>query len=370
MTLLSAILKAYRSITKKQFLLWSMFYLVVWVLLSITTLNDNGQDTNGVWQTWIDQFAIVYGFALLSPVLSAICQRWSIESHKLFISGMKLIVFYLPFKTCYAVIMLLVKYPLYWLIFGVEFTTESAEYIFIYKFIDGSPIYVAAIFIIYTKIYFEIAQREQVNAVKLEGELQQVRMEVLRNQLQPHFLFNTLNLISSTMYQDVDKADSIITRLGDLLRYSLTTEQKPLMPLREEMQVMMSYLEISELRFGDRMSIKVEIAPQTETILIPAMLLQPLLENAVKFGIEPADEKGEISVITSLENEQLFIKISNPAYQHKVQQQSFGIGLQNTRNRLDLLYKGKASITLDTEVAGIVTLIISLPIKPMVKISD
>ena len=119
------------------------------------------------------------------------------------------------------------------------------------------------------------------------------------------------------MYRDVDKADSIVTRLGDLLRYSLATEQKPFVPLKEEMQVMTSYLEIAKLRFGDRITTTINIAPETNDINIPAMLLQPLLEYAVKYGIEPSDENGQVLLTTTLENKHLIIKITNPWHQRR-----------------------------------------------------
>ena len=165
------------------------------------------------------------------------------------------------------------------------------------------------------------------------------------------------------MYRDVDKADSIVTRLGDLLRYSLATEQKPFVPLKEEMQVMTSYLEIAKLRFGDRLTTSINIAPDTNDIIIPAMLLQPLLENAVKYGIEPSDINGKISLTTFLENQHLIIRITNPWHQRRAQQESFGIGLINTRNRLSLLYDEAASVELENQDNQTVTLKIQLPIE-------
>ena len=195
-------------------------------------------------------------------------------------------------------------------------------------------------------------------------------MDVLRNQLQPHFLFNTLNLISSTMYRDVDKADSIIARLGDLLRYSLATEQKPFVVFKEEMQVMTSYLEIAKLRFGDRLSMTINISPETNDIMIPAMLLQPLLENAVKYGIEPSDDNGEIILTTTLENSELIITITNPWHQRRAQQESFGIGLSNTKNRLTLLYGDHASVELETSNEKQITLQIRLPVQYLDKLSE
>lgn len=186
-------------------------------------------------------------------------------------------------------------------------------------------------------------------------------MQTLRSQLQPHFLFNTLNLISSTVYQDADKADSIITRLGDLLRYSLATEQKPFVTFKEELQAMQSYLEISQLRFGERMALEIAVEPASELVLIPTMLMQPLLENAVKYGIEPSDETSKITLASTVTNGLLEIKITNPWYQQTQQQESFGIGLQNTKNRLKLLYQEQATVTLDSNYNDQVTLSIILP---------
>lgn len=365
MTLLTQFFDIYRNLTKKQFFYWQLFYSVVWVLLSLSELSDQrilNPEVDAL-SVWIDQFAWVYCFALLSPLVSAVCQLWSIESGKLFFTSIKLIVFYIPFKTLYVSFILLLKYLLYWLFMGTAFEPEHLEHVYFNQIIDASPIYVAAIFVIYTRIYFQTAQREQINAEKLENELQKVRMEVLRNQLQPHFLFNTLNLISSTMYRDLDKADSIITRLGDLLRYSFATEQKPFVSLKEEMQAMTSYLEISKLRFGERITTQIHIQPETESIMIPAMLLQPLLENAVKYGIEPSDEPGEVDLSSELVDEQLTITITNPWHQQRAQQESFGIGLSNTKHRLSLLYGDSASVELDNRDNQHISLKIQVPVQ-------
>ena len=297
------------------------------------------------------------------PFLSAVCHQWSIEGSRLLRTSVKLVLFYFPFKTVYISLVLLSKSLLYIVFVGEAFDPGPLERFYLYQIIDASPIYVAAVFVIYTKLYFQTAQREQINAARLESELQKTRMEVLRNQLHPHFLFNTLNLISSTMYQNVDKADSIITRLGDLLRYSLATEQKPFVTLREEVQVMASYLEIAKLRFGDRLSTHVRIAPETESIMIPAMLLQPILENAVKYGIEPSDEPGEVSLVSEIIEQQLTIVITNPWRQLRAQQESFGIGLSNTKNRLSLLYGELASVELDNKDKHTVTLKIQIPVQ-------
>jgi sensor histidine kinase YesM len=365
MALLSSFINKYRALTLRHFSLWVLFYCFLWVVLSLNEYSDQVQRDSAAlyYKPWIDQFGWVFCFALLSPFLPAVCHQWSIERSQILKTSIKLILFYLPFKTVYLSLVLLTKSLLYLVFVGQAFDPGPLEHLYIYQFVDASPIYIAAIFIIYTMIYFQTAQREQINSAKLESELQKTRMDVLRNQLQPHFLFNTLNLISSTMYRDVDKADSIVTRLGDLLRYSLATEQKPFVSLKEEMQVMTSYLEIAKLRFGDRIITTINIADETNDIMIPAMLLQPLLENAVKYGIEPSSKNGEISLSTTLENDTLVIKITNPWHQRRAQQESFGIGLNNTRNRLSLLYDESASVELENKDNQAVTLIIQIPIE-------
>jgi hypothetical protein len=342
-------------------------------LIEVADLNSK-QITFVTWEIWLDQFCWSMCFGLITPLMAYLCHRWSMEKGNMLSTTIKLILLYLPFKAIYMLITGLVKQLLYWLISGSFISTESfmqhriyqildVNPILAYQVLDVSPLYLIVIFVVYGKLYFNTAQQEQIKSAQLEVELQKTRIDVLRNQLQPHFLFNTLNLISSTMYRDVDKADSIIARLGDLLRYSLATEQKPFVALKEEIQVMTSYLEIAKLRFGDRLSTIINIAPETNDIMIPAMLLQPFLENAVKYGIEPSDNKGEISLTTSLENSELIIRITNPWHQRRAQQESFGIGLSNTKNRLTLIYEDLACVELETRNENQIVLQIRLPVQ-------
>ncbi|TWX64326.1 sensor histidine kinase [Colwellia demingiae] len=371
-----AVLNSYSQISKKQWFYWSLFYLFLGVVMALIEVADleSKEIAFITWEVWLDQFCWSICFGLITPFATCFFHRWSMEKGQRLTSTAKLILFYIPFKIIYMGVTGLTKQLLYWLITGSFISMETllqhriyqildVNPILAYQVLDVSPLYLIAIFCVYTKLYFTTAQQEQIKSAQLEVELQKTRMDVLRNQLQPHFLFNTLNLISSTMYRDVDKADSIIARLGDLLRYSLATEQKPFVPLKEEIQVMTSYLEIAKLRFGDRLSTIINIAPETNDIMIPAMLLQPLLENAVKYGIEPSDEKGEVSLTTSLENSELIIEITNPWHQRRAQQESFGIGLTNTKNRLALLYSDHASVALETSNENQILLQIRLPVQ-------
>lgn len=313
------------------------------------------------WQPWVATYSSVISFIIVSPFLIYSCELWPFGKAHVFKTTIKLALLYIPVTLCFITIMLILRNSIHLVIDGTLFDSWDLIDRYIYEFPKALTIYLIFIFITYTKINYDNSQKEQLNAANLQNELQTIRMQTLRSQLQPHFLFNTLNLISSTVYQDADKADSIIARLGDLLRYSLATEQKPFVTFKEELQAMQSYLEISQLRFDERMALEFAIAPATKLVLIPTMLLQPLLENAVKYGIEPSNEIGKIILESSLKNGFLEIKITNPLRQHTQQQESFGIGLQNTKDRLKLLYQEQASVTLDSNHHDQITLTIILP---------
>lgn len=327
-------------------------------------------ETGLTWQPWVATYCAVYGYAIISPFVIYCCEQWPFGRPYLIKTTVKLVLLYVPSTILFITVMLGLRHIAHFLIDGAFFDGGDVFDRYLYEFPKAIGVYVGFVFITYTKIYYDSSQKEQLNAANLESELQTIRMQTLRSQLQPHFLFNTLNLISSTVYQDADKADSLITRLGDLLRYSLATEQKPFVKLQEEVQAMRSYLEISQLRFGEKMSLDIYIEPQTNLLMIPAMLLQPLLENAVKYGIEPSEQPGEITLESRLLDQQLQIKITNPWHQRRRQQESFGIGLQNTKNRLNLLYKDQASITLDSNNKDQVTLCIILPAQKMENFSE
>jgi hypothetical protein len=317
------------------------------------------------WQPWLWTITSVYGYNIISPFLIYCCQIWPLDKKHLIKTCVKLALFYIPFTLFFITFNIGLRHIGHFLIEGSLFyvgdsTGEIIER-YIYWFTKSFLVYLIFVLLTYAKIYYDNLQKEHLRVSNLQNELQKVRMQTLRSQLQPHFLFNTLNLISGTLYQDPKKADAIIKRLEGLLHYSLATEQKNTVSLKEEMQVMISYLDIAKLRFGDRISTVISIAPETNNLMMPAMLLQPLLENAVKYGIEPSDETGEIALTTSLENDELIIKITNPWHQRRAQQESFGIGLSNTKNRLSLLYEGHASVELETTNEQQISLLIHLP---------
>ena len=349
----------------KQFLFWLVVWTIIGIVLAQTEIANAKHSgfTGSDWQPWSWAFTAVYAYALVTPIIIYFCYLWSFDKGQIIRTSTKLLLLYLPITLAFITLMLGLRYLVYWLMLGEAFPHDEILSVYIYEFPKSFSFYFAVIFAAYTKIYQLKAQQEQINAAKLHGELLDARLEVLQHQLQPHFLFNTLNLISSTMYQNVDKADSIITRLADLLRYSLATQQKPFVTLQQELDAMKSYLEIAQLRFGERISTELQISPEAQSVMIPVMLLQPLLENAVKYGIEPSDNGGSILLCANIGDNNIVISIVNSLHQQSIYSSSFGIGLENTKKRLKYLYQDKASLSLSKIAEDKIELVIILPVE-------
>src|SRR5262249_30258396 len=159
-------------------------------------------------------------------------------------------------------------------------------------------------------------------------------LQALKRQLNPHFLFNTLNSISSLMYSDVQTADRMISRLSELLRSTLRDDGSQEVTLREELDVLDRYLEIEKIRFDERLRVTLRVDSEASEGLVPAFSLQPLVENALRHGIGPLESGGTLQIEARREQGRLRIRITDDGLGANGQPIREGIGLKNTRSRL------------------------------------
>ena len=314
------------------------------------------------WQPWIWALSMVFGYTLIAPINIYCCDQWPLNKSQFLKTFIKFALMYFPVSLLYITVMLFLRHSGYFLMAGELFETGGLIDFYLYEFPRVIIAYAIFVFITYTKIYYDSTQKEQLNAAELENELQAVRMQTLRSQLQPNFLFNTLNLMSSSVHHDADKTDSIIMCLGDLLRYSLATEQKPFVTLKQEIQAMNSFLEIAKLRFDKRLTFKFDIATDTELVMLPNLLLLPLLESAIENAIEPSEKAEELSLTTSLKDTHLNIVITFPYLSVDLQQGNFKRSLKTTKEKLNLLYEKLAEVTVETIVNQQTSLNLTLPV--------
>ena len=213
--------------------------------------------------------------------------------------------------------------------------------------------------------YQQFREREQM-ASRLEAQLVQARLQALQMQLNPHFLFNTLNSVSSLMRSNPDGADEMLERLSSLLRITLAMGQAQKVRLQEEMDVVQLYVSIQQLRFGDRVKHSIQVAPEAWDALVPTMILQPIVENAYVHGISKSLAQGTITIQASIDGDTLYISIRNagcvPGSFEEVPRKQ-GVGIANVKARLQLHYGGRQNFTIQELAPGDVTAVFQLPLE-------
>lgn len=229
---------------------------------------------------------------------------------------------------------------------------EKAQTVLINFLPQYAAVYVAIFGLSYAYHSHHEAKARAIRASQLETQLVEAQLQTLKRQIQPHFLFNTLNTIAVLVRrQDHRSADRTIRRLGDLLRYSLETHHDQTVPLHKEMEALRTYLDIETLRFDDRLTVQLQIDPATRDALVPAFILQPLVENALRHGIARTIESGTLTVQSTQEDAALVLRVTDtgPGFGEDVHP---GIGLTTTRERLEQLYGDRQSFVIQPAADG------------------
>ncbi|NKI33258.1 sensor histidine kinase [Croceivirga thetidis] len=188
--------------------------------------------------------------------------------------------------------------------------------------------------------------KNRLERLQLNSTLKQAQLNTLKGQINPHFMFNSLNNIRGLMLEDVEKSREMLTKLSEMLRYSLTKNDVNAIALEEELEMVDNYIALSKIQFEDRLQFTKIIEKDTEQIQIPPMLIQLLIENAAKHGISNLKQGGTISLETKKNGEYLLIDVTNSG-QLKIAKDSTQLGLKNIKQRLKLLYGDKASFVLN-----------------------
>jgi two-component system, LytTR family, sensor kinase len=216
--------------------------------------------------------------------------------------------------------------------------------------------------------FYRDAEKRKLHASRLQTQLARVRLEALRMQLNPHFLFNTLHAISTLIHDEPDTAEEMLLRLGELLRLLLQEEQEVEVPLSKELSLMECQLGIEAVRFRDRLTTSIRVEAGLLDCAVPQLILQPLVENAIRHGIGRRVGSDSIKVVASSRAGQLWLEVSNSSSQLDAsEEESFkrGIGLSNTRMRLHEMYREDQSISLKNLSPSGVCVSISLPLRKL-----
>ncbi len=212
--------------------------------------------------------------------------------------------------------------------------------------------------------YTNERRNDAIESIKLKASIDATEAKILRAQINPHFLFNALNSIRALIIEDPKIAQNGITQLSNILRSSLVADRKTTISLKEELKVIQDYLDLEKIRYEERLQVKWDIDPETMIIQVPPMMLQTLVENAIKHGVQLAKRWGFVEITTEKSDEKLIIIIKNTGVlnSNPVRKDDSGFGLANTKKRLKLLYGDRASFFIIQESKNTVSAKIELPL--------
>ena len=204
-------------------------------------------------------------------------------------------------------------------------------------------------------------ERLAVEAAQLQAQLAQARLEALRMQINPHFLFNTLHAVSALVERDPAGVRRMIARLSELLRYTLDTAATEEVPLRQELGFVQRYVDIMNVRFQDKLEYTTDIEAGTDEARVPSLILQPLVENALKHGVSTTRGSGRVSLTARKQDGRLVVAIADDGPGPNPNPSDSGIGLANTRERLRQMYGERGELTLRTAEGGGTVARIAIP---------
>ena len=335
----AGLVKSYGNVSEMSWKKRVLLFVSVWTLLglffasrSILIYSYAEQDFD--WRLPLKlSLAEWYGWALLAPAIIWLARRFAFARE----SWKKSLGIHLAAGLLIATVKVVLDAYVQPLIGG--FPANLA-----YKLHTNLVTYASVVAVIQAALYYRKYRERELKASQLEARLAQSQLQVLKSELHPHFLFNTLHAISTLMHRDVGAADRMLARLSDLLRHSFEHIGQQETTLKAELEFLALYVEIEQMRFGDRLSVDVDADPETLDLAVPAFLLQPLVENAIRHAVAPRAAGGAVEIQASRLGDTLRIEVRDdgpgfptaPAGQAGLAQN--GIGLSNTRARLEQLY--------------------------------
>jgi sensor histidine kinase YesM len=312
------------------------------------------------------QFSYAYIWALVTPVVLWLAGRYRLEQEH----WRRSLLLHVLFSTACVVLVGCLLYTFNSIYFNRPKGTTGALWL-IYRNIilnasENYGIYCLILLARHALDYYRRYTAGERRAAELQAQLAQAQLQALKMQLQPHFLFNTLHSISALVYIDVEAADKMIARLGDFLRLTLENSGTQEVTLQQELEFLKCYLEIERIRFQDRLTTTLHVDAQALDTQVPNLILQPIVENAIRHGIAPRSTPGRIDIQAERKNGTLRIRIKDngPGLTlNRSLERNFkeGVGLANTRARLQQLYGAAHRFELANDPRGGLIVTLEIP---------
>jgi len=307
-----------------------------------------------------------YLWAILAPLVFRFSRRFPIELRPL---NLRNLLLYFPGLISFAGIHQIIHLAVLWSIspgWRQRFPAliDCYRAYFAFGFYIDLIIALLIVIAVHALLYYQNFRASELAQSSLKTQLAQAQLRALKMQLHPHFLFNTLHSISSLVLEDPPKANSMIARLGDFLRLTLENSDQQLISLKEETEFLRCYLEIEQVRFGDRLAVTFELDPQTFSAQVPHLILQPVVENAIRHAIAPRATRGHINIEAKRLNGLLRLEVTDNGpgiVPNGDLLGKEGVGLRNVRARLHQIYRSDFRFELLNAKNGGLTVVMEIP---------
>jgi two-component system LytT family sensor kinase len=353
-------------------LTWSIVFLAYTAIAVLLTgyryLDDLSRQRTGTFaMRTLEEVTGVYSFFLLLPLMLRVANAYLFPRK----NWPRLILWHLSaaiaFSAAHTLLMSLSRQLIAPLIGLGPYDYGIMLYRYPMEFSNDLVGYTSIIGLYYFFQRYRLAQAQQLAAAELQAKLAQAQLENLRLQLQPHFLFNTLNTISSLMYEDVRAADAMLAQLSDLLRLTLRVSRSHEIRLAEELEIASVYLLLMQKRFENNLRVSYAIDPALNDSLVPQLILQPLLENSLRHGMQPGSIGMDISIAAHREDGSLVVHVSDTGVGLGTQDSAAvfgrGVGLSNIRDRLAQLYGTHQEFRICNRSAGGAEVTVRVPFR-------
>ncbi|HEX8853812.1 MAG TPA: sensor histidine kinase, partial [Pyrinomonadaceae bacterium] len=320
--------------------------------------------------TFFWNFVRFYLWAALYPLIVILARRFGLDKQ----SWLRNVLVHLPASFVFATAHLAAYVMLYKAFGGPRVNVFSSVFdlfeFYFYRFLLlNMQLYWVCLIVICAHDYYRRYREEELKASELRTQLAQAQLQALKMQLHPHFLFNTLNAVAELVYKSPETAERMITQLSDMLRLSLDGVGVQEVPLKQELDFLDKYLKIEQTRFQERLRVEMKIDPGALDSLVPNMILQPLVENAVRHGIAPRSRGGRIEIRAERADGMLHLDVCDDGHglpaepSQRGKKNGGGVGLANTRARLERLYGTSHRFELTSAPGRGLTVSLAIPFR-------
>lgn len=352
----------------RWWLRWCLFFCV-WTMLGVsfalsTYLGARQDNVQISWERILSGYlADFYLWGMLSPLVFLLARRFELRKH-----FPRNVFVHIGASVVLSGFVISAASPLVWYL-GYVNTARNPTLAILwrnnafsaYYFHQGLTIYWTTLVVAHAVYYYRGLRQGEAQTARLTAQLAQAQLQALKMQIHPHFLFNTLNSIAALLHKDVESADRMIARLGDFLRLTLKSSDAQTVDFEQELEFLKCYLDIEHIRFQDRLTVELDIDPMALTAMVPNLILQPIVENAVRHGVARQTYPGHIIIHARREGERLIMKVEDNGSGLKVKSNGSGIGLSNTRARLEQFYRSDFSFQIENSAERGASVTLNIP---------